>query len=61
MEEEAAAAAAVEAEMEEEEETLPGRGEKLPGALCWDRPGCMVFVLSLETSKLPFCYILSSC
>lgn len=36
-EEEAAAAAAVETE-----EAVPGRGEKLPGALCWDRTGCIV-------------------
>ncbi len=34
--EEAAAAAAL-----EEAETLPGRGEKLPGALCWGRDGCI--------------------
>ena len=25
----------------DEAETLPGRGEKLPGALCCDRDGCM--------------------
>lgn len=24
------------------EALLPGKGEKLPGALCWDRAGCMV-------------------
>lgn len=45
VEEEAAAAAAVEAEEDMEVETLPGRGEKLPGALCWGRNGCIVLTL----------------
>ena len=45
-------AAAAMAALDEAEtaETLPGRGEKLPGALCCDRDGCIAIAIAMAIS-----------